>query len=370
MARPAVHVVIDARPRGPRGLLAGEVLLGRSVFDRLLDQALRLGPAGTTIDIFAREDEHALLERMLRGEQSRRVLFFPGPPRSGAVILRTDRLYDLPRLRRAVRRGADAETAAIWRLDQGPSLATAEEELKRRLDYQPLGRYWAFPLAEALASRLEPTAFRPNHLTLAAAGLMLAAAVVVAFGTPGTLAGGAAALAMAAALVLDTADGRLARLQGTSSAFGRWLDQVLDELADLVLHAAIAWSLFRSSGQAGWLAIGMLYLGGKSFFLIQSITGEQLTARPAREGAQWSHGGTTPARQPARHPARARIVPLRALGRASRKLVAAVGHADLRWHLWIILAAAGRLDIALAVYAAYFPARAIAGVLRKAVTHA
>ena len=30
----------------------------------------------------------------------------------------------------------------------------------------------------------------------------------------------------------------------------------------------------------------------------------------------------------------------------------------------------GRLDLALAVYAVYFPLRAIAGVVRKAVAHA
>ena len=61
--------------------------------------------------------------------------------------------------------------------------------------------------------------------------------------------GSAVALCLALALVLDTADGRLARLQGTCSAFGRWLDQVLDELADLALHAAIAWAAFVRDGQ-------------------------------------------------------------------------------------------------------------------------
>ena len=102
---------------------------------------------------------------------------------------------------------------------------------------------------------------------------MLTAAAIVAFGGPGYLPSIATALALAAALVLDTADGRLARLQGTSSAFGRWLDHVLDELADVALHAAIAWSVFQSSRQPYWLAIGMLYLGGKYVFVIQSLTG-------------------------------------------------------------------------------------------------
>jgi hypothetical protein len=45
------------------------------------------------------------------------------------------------------------------------------------------------------------------------------------------------------------------------------------------------------------------------------------------------------------------------------------GHADVRWHLWIVLAAAGRLDFALVAYAVYYPARALAGAVRKAVRH-
>ena len=44
--------------------------------------------------------------------------FVTGPPQAGAAILRTDRLYDARRLRRAVRTGADPESAVIWRLDR------------------------------------------------------------------------------------------------------------------------------------------------------------------------------------------------------------------------------------------------------------
>jgi hypothetical protein len=47
-----------------------------------------------------------------------------------------------------------------------------------------------------------------------------------------------------------------------------------------------------------------------------------------------------------------------------------MGHADLRWHLWIILAMLGRLDLALAAYAAYFPLRAFLGIARKGAAHA
>jgi hypothetical protein len=58
--------------------------------------------------------------------------------------------------------------------------------------------------------------------------------------------------------------------------------------------------------------------------------------------------------------------PARSLGQTFVRLA---GHADVRWHLWIVLAALGQLDAALVVYAAYFPARALAGALRKAARH-
>jgi hypothetical protein len=46
-----------------------------------------------------------------------------------------------------------------------------------------------------------------------------------------------------------------------------------------------------------------------------------------------------------------------------------LGHADVRWHLWIVLAALGRLDAALVAYAVYYPARSLAGAFRKAARH-
>ncbi len=89
---------------------------------------------------------------------------------------------------------------------------------------------------------------------------------------------------MAVALVLDTADGRLARLQGTSSAFGRWLDEFLDEMVDLVLHAAIAWSAFVRDGRPVWLLLGIAYASGKYLFRVQSSLGDELD-RQGRDGA-------------------------------------------------------------------------------------
>lgn len=346
MSSPTLDLVIDARPRGPHGLLAAEVVLGRSVLARLIDQVIEIAGPGRTISVLARDDDHDELESLLADAGKERIALRSETLAAEALVLRTDRLYDGRRLRRALVQGKRPEAAAIWRLDRPESLAVAEQELTRRLTYQPLGRYWAFPIAERMAAALAPTRIRPNAVTLAAAALMLVGAAIVGCGGSGWIGRTTAALTFALALVLDTADGRLARLQGTCSAFGQWLDQVLDELADLALHGAIAWALFQSTGAASWLVLGVLYASGKYMFLVQSLSGadmEKAEARPASPGKS-----------------KPRL----------RGLVAAIGHADLRWHLWIVLAFVGRLDLAIAAYAVYFPVRAVAGIARKGAAYA
>jgi len=346
-ARRRRPLVIDARPRGPEGPLAGVRVQGRTVLDHLLDLAEdSAADAPDPVHVHARLDEHPLFAGPVAARRGGRFALAVGPPPAGAAVLRADRLYDPARLRRALRRGLDPERAVVWRLDRPSGLAGAEDELERRRSYQPLGRYWALAPARRLAEALAPTRVRPNAVTLASAGLVLAAAAAVAFGPATTGFGVLAAAALAAALVLDTADGHLARLQGTATPFGRWLDGWLDEVGDMALHAAAAWSAYTRTGAAGWLVLGILYASGKYVFAAGATSWDE--QHPATED-----GATRRARPPKSS----------ALAWAVRM----AGHADVRWHLWIVLAAAGRLDLALAAYAGYYPARALAGLRAKAV---
>ena len=173
---------------------------------------------------------------------------------------------------------------------------------------------------------------------------MLGAAAAVALAPPVPVARGATAAALALALVLDTADGHLARLQGTASEFGRWLDAVLDELSDMALHAAIAWAAFARDQAPAWLLLGMVYAMGKYVFVVGNESW-----RPEDEKRERLRA--------------ARDLPAPRFAAAT--WVRLAGHADVRWHLWIVLAAVGRLDVALVAYAVYFPARTLAGVAAK-----
>ncbi|MDB5353403.1 MAG: phosphatidylglycerophosphate synthase [Planctomycetota bacterium] len=335
-------LVIDARPRGPRGPLAGERVLGKPVLAHLVDLARECGDG--PVAVHARVDEHGPFRDLVSDAVAKAVVFATGPPPEHAAILRTDRLYDAGRLRKALRAGRDPEVAVVWRLDRPSALASADEELVRRRTYQPLGRFWALAPAKALARLLQPTIVRPNAVTLAAAVTMLAAAGVVAFAAANGIGRAVVATALALGLVLDTADGHLARLQGTASEFGRWLDALLDELVDMALHAAIAWAAFRATGNPAWLMLASVYAMGKYLFVVAQQAPETPGVGNATTG-----------------------IPTRpSLATSAVRLI---GHADIRWHVWILLAAMGRLDAALIAYAAYFPARTLALAVRKAVRH-
>jgi phosphatidylglycerophosphate synthase len=344
---PEPALLIDARSRGPDGPLAAERVLGATVLDQAVALALLLRPS--PLVVHARADEFDALARLLPEGRRDACRFVTGPPPAGAAVLRTDRLYDPARLRRAIRSGRDPETAVLWRLDTPHGLRGADEELARRRHFQPLGRLWATALARGLATALAPTAVRPNHLTLVAGALMLAGAGLVAFAPASMSFRLLTAACLALALVLDTADGHLARLQGTAGAFGRWLDANLDELADMALHAAVAWSLYARSGHVGWLLAGMAYGMGKYMFLVGQ------------------HTWTSPAERPAAAPTG---VPALAGLSWPRRVAHWTGHADVRWHAWIALAAAGRLEWELIAFVAYFPLRALAGAYRKGAAHA
>ena len=105
MSARAFHLVIDARPRGMRGPLAAEVVLGKSMLDHLLEVADELAPSTEPVIIHAREEEHGRLRELAGRSVRRGVQFVCGPPRADAAVLRTDRYYDAGRLKRGLRRG-------------------------------------------------------------------------------------------------------------------------------------------------------------------------------------------------------------------------------------------------------------------------
>ncbi|MCC6525071.1 MAG: CDP-alcohol phosphatidyltransferase family protein [Polyangiaceae bacterium] len=126
---------------------------------------------------------------------------------------------------------------------------------------EPVDQYLHRPLAALLARRLEPRAVTPNQVTVASGVVGLGAGAAMALGHvagPPALACGAVLLF--ASVVLDCADGQLARLRGSASLLGRVLDGAVDVVTPLaVFHGLAVYLLGRGTSFAlawslGWAA--------------------------------------------------------------------------------------------------------------------
>jgi CDP-diacylglycerol--glycerol-3-phosphate 3-phosphatidyltransferase len=104
-------------------------------------------------------------------------------------------------------------------------------------------RKWGGTLIQPVALFLARLGLTPNMVTVLGFLLTVAVAVVLATGRT-QLAG----VLLIGTLALDAVDGTLARLMGTASRFGAFLDSTLDRWAEVALYGASVW-LFLENGQ-------------------------------------------------------------------------------------------------------------------------
>ena len=139
-----------------------------------------------------------------------------------------------------------------------------------------LGRYrepvrgWIDPIGRVLYQHLH---LRPNHLTVLGLGVSLLAAS--AFGTGRTR--GAGALLIVAGLC-DFFDGSLARASGQVSAFGAFLDSVIDRYSDLVVLLGIV-VLFAQMPHARGAVVAMAGLIGSMMVSYTKARAESIGIR-------------------------------------------------------------------------------------------
>ncbi|KAD3515241.1 CDP-alcohol phosphatidyltransferase [Arthrobacter yangruifuii] len=103
------------------------------------------------------------------------------------------------------------------------------------------------PAGRAVAAALRPTRVTPNQVTWAGAALTYGALLWLALWAQPGPAAALTGVLLAAGYVLDSADGQLARLRGSSSAYGEWLDHVLDNGRMTVMHVAVFCFLARTT---------------------------------------------------------------------------------------------------------------------------
>lgn len=110
-------------------------------------------------------------------------------------------------------------------------------ELKR--DDRFLQDYTNRYLANLLVRKIAPTNIRPNQITYFSLLLGFLSSCLIVWGKPVAIL--FAALILFLSLVLDSADGQLARLRKQSSNFGNWLDKVTDRIKESTIITALAY---------------------------------------------------------------------------------------------------------------------------------
>jgi hypothetical protein len=102
------------------------------------------------------------------------------------------------------------------------------------------------------------TPLRPNQVSVGILAIGLLGAFLASFGDYLHLLAGA--VLFQAQSVLDGCDGEMSRLTFRGSRTGEWLDTIGDDLTNYGFFTGAAWGLYRSSGWAGYLVLGLVIL--------------------------------------------------------------------------------------------------------------
>ncbi|MCX5011610.1 CDP-alcohol phosphatidyltransferase family protein [Streptomyces sp. NBC_00555] len=150
--------------------------------------------------------------------------------------------------------------------------------LYSRFVNRPIGRY--------LAAGSYALGLTPNQVTLISAAFSFAAAAAVALAAPSWGLGIAVWAALAVGFAFDSADGQLARLRGSGSAAGEWLDHVVDCAKLTALHSCVLIAFYRfpdayGTGSDGWLLVPLGFQFAAIVTFFGGLLTEKLKPRPA-----------------------------------------------------------------------------------------
>jgi phosphatidylglycerophosphate synthase len=131
--------------------------------------------------------------------------------------------------------------------------------------YKRKDAWWTVLLVDPVASRLvlpiaNHTRLTPNHVTAMSFAFGLASAAAFTRGDHLWLAMGA--LLYHVSFILDCVDGKLARLKGTGTVFGMWLDFTFDRYRVWICAAALGYGQYQRTGEVYfiWLALLIAFM--------------------------------------------------------------------------------------------------------------
>lgn len=160
----------------------------------------------------------------------------------------------------------------------------------RRITQKKRDAWWTVILVDPVATPLVRwTAMRtritPNQITWGAFLLGLVSAAFFAMGDWQWLVVGA--IVYHFSFILDCMDGKVARLTGTGSVFGAWLDFVFDRIRVMACAVALMGGQFHRTGDAFyiWAAVAVValdtlrYINGLEIFKIRHTMRKQIKVR-------------------------------------------------------------------------------------------
>ncbi|MEU8656748.1 CDP-alcohol phosphatidyltransferase family protein [Actinoplanes philippinensis] len=162
------------------------------------------------------------------------------------------------------------------------------QEIRERT-YKPVDAWWTVLLVDPLAARLVRLVapyrwITPNVLTLVASIFGFGAAACFASGERGALVAGGVLFHIS--FVVDCMDGKIARLNGTGTMFGQWLDFVLDRVRVFFIALALFGGQFGRTGNTAYLWLMAMaifldlfrYLNGAQMAKVRRAMKDQLNA--------------------------------------------------------------------------------------------
>jgi phosphatidylglycerophosphate synthase len=143
-----------------------------------------------------------------------------------------------------------------------PRVKVSLQEIRERT-YKPVDAWWTVLLVDPLASRLVRIVapyrrITPNVLTVIATLIGLGAAACFAQADRWWLVAGAVLFHVS--FVVDCMDGKIARLNGTGSNFGQWLDYVFDRVRVLACGFALMGGQYVRTGHAVYLYLAAVVI--------------------------------------------------------------------------------------------------------------
>jgi len=130
----------------------------------------------------------------------------------------------------------------------------------------------------------------PNAVTALSGLLSLSALVVIVISPPSIASALGASALLLAGYALDSADGQLARLSGSGSLAGEWLDHVVDATRLPLFHFAIALHFSRWMVDSSWLiglALAFALLSSVWFFAQTLADKLSPESPPAADASAW-----------------------------------------------------------------------------------